>query len=81
MAKEVSTLFTIGDVVTLKLNPEFRGVIESFLYPNNGVHLPTEAKSVNNLHQSGFRARLSSLDADFKTEYIVVPILHLKFVE
>lgn len=30
MAKHESTVFKVGDVVSLKVQPEFRGVIENF---------------------------------------------------
>ena len=80
MTKEVSTIFTVGDVVTLKLNPEFRGVIEAFLAPTHGAHVESSHKIINNLQNSQFKARISFLDSNFKTEFVTVPILHLKHV-
>jgi hypothetical protein len=78
MAKEVSTTFTVGDVVTLKLNPEFRGVVHSFYDANR---FPTKSQSIDGLLNPNIWVTLSILNSDFKTEYKTVPILHLKHKE
>ena len=79
--KDEDKVFTSGDVVALKLSPEFRGVIQglSAKVLNGCNNLPEQI--VNCFGSPNDWVRISTLDSDFKTQTIIAPILHLKHVE
>lgn len=80
MPDQENNIFRVGDVVTLKLNPEFRAVIQYFCSPKGNYFDPSLGKSIEN--DSLFMwANLSRLDSDDKILTLQVPVVHLKLVE
>ena len=80
MQDQENNVFRIGDVVTLKLNPEFRAVIQYFCSPKGNSFEVSFEKSIEN--DSLFMwANLSWLDSDNKILALQVPVIHLKHVE
>lgn len=78
MAEVNNEIFKIGDIVTLKLNPEFRGVILLFVLANNQPYDGPDGKYKN---ASGISANIGYLDGNGKQLYAQYPILHLRLVE
>ena len=81
MANQESIVFKVGDVVSLKVQPEFRGVIEIFFQKNNNSFTGIIEGPVDAQQNSNVWARISFLDVKYNTRDIVVPMLHLKFPE
>ena len=70
--------FSIGDVVSLKVNPETKGVIELFCTQSGSTYKKTDATIVTSAFLDGYWAFVSILKPDYKTELITVPVSHLK---
>lgn len=79
MAEVNNEILKIGDIVTLKLNPEFRGVILIFMTSNNQAINGSE--SGINKNTSGVFANVGCLDEHGKQIYATYSILHLRLVE
>lgn len=80
MPDQENNVFRIGDVVTLKLKPEFRAVIQYFCKPRGSYFDVDPIKSVDK--ESYFSwVSLSSLDSDNKIHTLYVPVIHLKSIE
>jgi len=78
MAEVNNEILKIGDIVTLKLNPEFRGVILLFVLANNQ---PYDGPGGLDKNTSGISASIGYLDGNGKQLYAQYPILHLRLVE
>jgi hypothetical protein len=79
MSEQENNVFRVGDVVTLKLDPEFRAVIQ-FLGRENGNTF--EFASIDCVEEDDvfLSARLSFFDRDNKIQTRTIPIFHLKAV-
>lgn len=80
MPNQNNLFFRVGDVVGLKLDPEFRAVIRFFLTPRSNYLGPSSDKAVHK-DDSQLWANLSRLDPDFKVHDLSVPVIHLRFIE
>lgn len=78
MAEVNNEILKIGDIVTLKLNPEFRGVIVLFRSEENNV-----MNGVNELYKNitGFLADIGFFDENGKQIFVQYPLVHLRLVE
>ncbi len=82
MAKQESTVFKVGDVVSLKVQPEFRGGIENFWEKNFSGNLKGATISETGydaLEQKNLWVDILHLDEKYVTKRITVSILHLAF--
>ncbi len=80
MAEQEKNLFRIGDVVTLKMNPEFRAIIQYFGKPKgNGM----DYESIKCLEKDHpfLWAHISRLEDDGKIQTLNVPVVHLRSSE
>jgi hypothetical protein len=80
MPNQNNLFFRVGDVVGLKLDPEFKAVIKYFLLPKGNYLEPTSNVSVRK-DDSKIWANLSRLNPDFKVHDLSVPVIHLRFIE
>lgn len=81
MPDQENNVFRIGDVVTLKLNPEFRAVIQHFGTPFGNGSFKIEYGSWVKKDSPNAWSSLSRLDSDNKIITLQVPVVHLKLVE
>jgi len=82
MAKQESTVFKVGDVVSLKVQPEFRGVIEAFLVSREGnSYKRITENEVDAVVDKHIWVIVSHLVQNYDTKYATIPITHLKAVE
>lgn len=82
MAKQESTVFKVGDVVSLKVQPEFRGVIENFWEKNfngNFKGATISETGYDALEQKNLWVDILQMDEKYVTKRITVSILHLAF--
>ena len=80
MSEQENNVFRVGDVVTLKMNPEFRAIIQYFGKPKgNGM----DYESIKCLEKDHpfLWAHISRLEDDGKIQTLNVPVVHLKSFE
>jgi hypothetical protein len=77
MSEQENNVFRVGDVVTLKLDPEFRAVIQYFCRDMGNGFTFESAQWIEKENVS-LSAHLSFFDSDNKIQTRTIPIFHLK---